>query len=297
MKIPFQNELAKLPSLLPKKKGADGGAALVPAASQRAALQLPPTKTPFDAYQRAKLIKLLNPGALVPGRSVLEVGCGLGDLLIVASKFNPKELYGVDGDPQVVEAAKKYTASIEADISVADAGDLPFPEKSFDVVLVMYELQHLDNKQEIKMVIEEVTRVCRQWVILIEQTAPERIEKEELTLHTVDYYKEKFKESAATFRLRKFEHLHTKASGFVFTGGSNPWHWIRWVFSPVLYLMGFPKSIMRMPVGENKLPDSELAMKLQKWSLPMVMGLDDIFRATEGTTVMWFEREKLFRRG
>ena len=54
--------------------------------------------------------------------------------------------------------------------------------------------------------------------------------------------------------------------------------------------MGFPRSIMRMPSGNEKLPDSELAMKLQEWSLPMIMGLDDIFRAEEGTTVMWFER-------
>lgn len=298
MKIPFKKELAnlKVPSLLPapKKSGGVGGA--LPEA-KRSVYQLPPTKTPFDAYQRNKLIKLLNLGALVPNRSVLEVGCGLGDLLIVAAKYKPRELFGVDSDAVLVEKAKKYTEQLEVDISVADVRKLPFPEKSFDIVLVMYELQHLQDKHELASVISEIKRVSRQWVILIELTASERIEKDDLTLHPVDYYKEKFKEIGDKFYLRKYEQLHTKASGFVFTSKSNPWHWIRWLFSPLLYLLGFPRSVMRMPVGENKLPDSELAMKLQKWSLPVIMGFDDIFRATEGTTVMWFEREKLFKRG
>lgn len=300
MKIPFQKELAnlKVPSLLPSKKPQDGeGKNLPQAPAKRSAFQLPPTKTPFDAYQRSKLIRLLNLGGMVPNRSLLEVGCGMGDLLIEAAKYKPREIYGVDGHADLIEKAKEYTAHLGADVSVADVRDLPFPEKSFDVVLVMYELQHLYDKRELLKVIEEVKRVCRQYVILVELTSPERIEKEGLTLHPVDYYKEKFKEKGDKFHLRKFEHLHTKASGYVFTSGSNPWHWIRWIFSPLLYLMGFPRSIMRMPSGNEKLPDSELAMKLQEWSLPMIMGLDDIFRAEEGTTVMWFERERLFKRG
>ena len=257
---------------------------------------------------------------MVPNRSVLEVGCGLGDLLIEAAKYQPKELYGVDGDKELVAEARRYTEGTGAEISVADVRNLPFPEKSFDIVLVMYELQHLYDKYELAKVIQEVTRVSRQWVVLVEQTAPKRIEKEGLTLHPVEYYKEKFKSDSyrddqgekhdwaefqvkarkkdlGTFRLRKFEQLHVKASRYVFTGGSNPWHWIRWLFSPILYLMGFPRSIMLPPVGEHKLPDSKLAMQLQKWSLPMLVGLDDIFRAEGGPTVMWFEREKLFRRG
>lgn len=321
MKIPFGKELAnlKVPSLLPAKQ--EGGGALTPA-GKRAAMQLPPTKTPFDAYQRSKLIKLLNFEAFVQGRSVLEVGCGLGDLLIEMSKFKPKELYGVEGDAALVAQAKNYIEGTGAELVQADVRRLPFPENSFDVVLVMYELQHLFDKNELSKVIREVTRVSRQWVILVEQTAPERIEMEDLTLHPVSYYKEKFKteayrpkvekdirnvkykvkveekdKDAGGFRLRKYEHLHVNASKYVFTSDRNPWHWIRWVFSPLLYLMGFPRSVMRPPIGENKLPDSKLAMKLQKWSLPMVIGLDDIFKAQGGTTVMWFEKERLFRRG
>ena len=159
-------------------------------------MQLPPAKTPFDAYQRGKLIKLLDFGKFVEHKSVLEVGCGLGDLLIEMSKYRPKELYGVDGDPELVEQAQKYVEGTGAEVIEADVRDLPFPEKSFDVVLVMYELQHLYDKHELADVIWEVTRVSRQWVILVEMTAPERIEKEDLTLHPVEYYKEKFKEYA-----------------------------------------------------------------------------------------------------
>ena len=52
-----------------------------------------------------------------------------------------------------------------------------------------------------------------------------------------------------------------------------------------------------MPTSEEKLPDSELAMKLQELTLPLTTSLDGVFRKVEGTTVMRFEREQLFRRG
>lgn len=268
---------------------------LLPQSGQRRALQLPIPQTPFDHYRRRKLVKLLRFNELVPYRSVLEVGCGFGDLLMEILKHGPKELFGVDGSKENIALARQYLEGMNVDLSVANARSLPFPEKSFDVVFVMFELQHILDEPQMNRVIREACRVCRQWVILVEDTAPATEKKQGYIRRTVSDYKAFFKNEK--FYLRRADLLDIAASKYVFTSGSNPWHWIRWLLSPLLYLMGFPKSVMKLPTGDNELPTSSFALFLQKVSLPIVTGLDDIVKTGVGTTVMRFERERLFRRG
>ncbi len=294
--LPEKFRSIKFPSLL--TDAVQRKEKLLPTSLPKSAAQLPIPKTPFDHYQRSKLIQLLKFGQYVGGRSVLEVGCGIGDLLLEMHKYQPKELYGVDSTAASIEFAKQYLKDIDVDLSVADAVNLPFPDNSFDVVLVMYELQHIDKDWMMKKVVNEVARVARHWVILVEETAPESYRHENIVRRTVDDYKNAFKNvEDSRFFLRSTEYLHVNASRYIFTGANNPWHWIRWVFSPLLYLMGFPSSWMKIPLGETDLPESKIAMLLQKWSLPFTSSLDNIYKSNDGTTAMWFEREKLFGRG
>ncbi len=268
---------------------------MLPQSSAKSAVQLPIPQTPYDLYRRNKLIKLLKMNELVEFRSVLEIGCGVGDLLLEISKFNPRELYGVDGDPEMIGMAEKFLAGVKVDLMVSDVRRLPFPEKSFDVVVLMFELQHILNEKELDKVVYEVSRLSRQWVVLVEDTSP--VEKRETgyVRRPVEVYKELFKKKR--FYLRKTDFLDVSASQYVFTGKSNPWHWIRWLLSPLLYLMGFPKEWMRLPIAESELPESKFALLLQKLSLPFMTSLDEIVKTGSGTTVMRFEREQLFRRG
>lgn len=294
--LPEKFKQIKIPGLLTKAEQRQEQ--LLPASLPKSAAQLPIPRTPFDHYQRSKLIHLLKFGRYIGERSVLEVGCGVGDLLLEMSKYNPKELYGVDSTPSSIAFATEYLKGIEVDLTVANANDLPFPDKSFDVVLVMYEMQHIDDEGLMFDVAEEVARVARHWVILVEETAQESYQVENIIRRSVNDYKEVFKQTEhGRFFLRNNEYLHVNASRYVFTGASNPWHWVRWVFSPLLYLMGFPSSWMKLPLAEQEIPDSKLALNLQKWSLPFVSSLDNIYTSNDGTTVMWFEREKLFGRG
>ncbi len=300
----FQN--LKLPA---KLQGASKRVeSLLPASAPKAITQLPLPGTPFDHYRRNKLIQLLNFEQYVGERSVLEVGCGIGDLLKEMSKFNPKELYGVDSSQEALDFAHQYLTGVDVDLTLADAQRLPFPEKSFDVVMVMYELQHIPDEKSVQRVVNEAARVARQWVILIEETAQKTYQVENITRRPISFYKEAFKKANERtdvlknakdrrYYLRKSDYLHVSASQYIFTGTSNPWHWIRWLFSPLLYLMGFPSSYMKLPTSSSDLPTSKIAMLLQKWSLPFTTSLDNIYKANDGTTVMWFEREKLFRRG
>ncbi len=268
---------------------------LLPDAEEKPVLQLPIPRTPFDIYRKQKLINLLNLRQLAEYRSVLEIGCGIGDLLKEIVKYNPKELYGVDSSPKMVAYAKDFLKEEKVDVQVADVFRLPFPERAFDLVVVMAEFQHVSNKKEVERLMYEVCRVARQWVILVEETAPEETYRDNLIARTIEQYKAEMRKKQ--FHLRKVDVLDIAATSYVYTSRQNPWHWVRWVFSPVLYLLGFPSSVMKMPTTEEKIPDSELAMKLQELTLPLATGLDSVFRKVEGTTVMRFEREQLFRRG
>ena len=262
---------------------------------EKLALQLPIPRTPFDIYCKDKLIKLLNLRQLSEDRSVLEIGCGVGDLLKEIANYKPKELYGVDSSEKMVAYAREYLKEEKVDVQLANVFRLPFPEKSFDLVVVMSEFQHVPDNKQVERLIYEVCRVARQWVILVEETAPEEMIKENLIARTIEQYKTEMKKKR--FFLRSVDILDIAATSYVYTSRRNPWHWIRWVFSPLLYLLGFPSSVMKMPTNEEKIPDSELAIKLQAMTLPFATSLDSVFRKVEGTTVMRFEREQLFRRG
>ena len=304
--LPAKFQEIKLPASL--KDATKRMEQLLPTSVPKAAGQLPLPGTPFDHYRRNKLIQLLDFNRYVGERSVLEVGCGIGDLLKVMSQFGPKELYGVDGSQEALDFAQKYLEGIEVDLTLADSRRLPFPDKAFDVVMVMYELQHITDDKSVQRVVDEAARVARQWVILVEETASETYLQDNIQRRPVSYYKEAFKKANEktevlrdskdrTYYLRKADYLHINASQYIFTGASNPWHWIRWVFSPLLYLMGFPATYLKPPTSSSDLPTSKFALTLQKWALPFTTSLDNIYKANDGTTVMWFEREKLFRRG
>lgn len=269
--------------------------ALLPEAEPKPVLQLPVPRTPFDIYRKGKLINLLNLRQLAERRSVLEIGCGIGDLLKEIAKYNPKELYGVDTDPKLVAYAREFLKEEKVDVQVADAFRLPFPEKSFDLVVVMDEFQYVKDNKQLERLVYEVCRVARQWVILVEETAPVERHDDGIVYRTIERYKEELKKKR--FYLRSANILDIAATSYVYTSRRNPWHWVRWVFSPLLYLLGFPSSVMKLPTNEEKIPDSELALKLQELTLPLATSLDSVFRKVEGTTVMRFEREQLFRRG
>ncbi|MEK7257839.1 MAG: class I SAM-dependent methyltransferase, partial [Bacteroidota bacterium] len=92
--LPQKISNVSLPELFAgAKKGVNK---LLPAPSATIDLpQLPIPRTPFDRYRLRKLLRKLNLRS-VYGRSVLEVGCGVGDLLLEIAKYQPKEIYGVE---------------------------------------------------------------------------------------------------------------------------------------------------------------------------------------------------------
>lgn len=85
-------------------------------------------------------------------KKVLDVGSGTGTMTILIKQAYPTaEVVGIDGDPQILEIARRKARELGAEIRF-DQGlsfDLPYPNESFDVVLTTVMLHHLtrDSKQ------------------------------------------------------------------------------------------------------------------------------------------------------
>lgn len=84
-----------------------------------------------------------NPFSLGPiheGEAVLDVGCGAGvDSLVAASLVGPAgKVVGIDFTPEMIERAKanlRATAFANVTYETASAEALPFPDRTFDVVI------------------------------------------------------------------------------------------------------------------------------------------------------------------
>ena len=87
--------------------------------------------------------------AIAPGdRRVLEVGCGPGHLTIRLARDHGIEATGLDLDPAMIERAR---ANAERDVVraegrpsfvVGDVASLPFPDRSFDLVVSTLSMHH-----------------------------------------------------------------------------------------------------------------------------------------------------------
>ena len=87
--------------------------------------------------------------------SLLDVGCGTGTIL---SRIPAEaKLYGIDLSAQMIERAKK-TLKEKAELTVGDAGSLPWPQAAFDTVSCTFSFHHYPNPEK---VLAEINRVLK----------------------------------------------------------------------------------------------------------------------------------------
>jgi SAM-dependent methyltransferase len=105
-------------------------------------------------------------GLDLAGQSVLEVCCGSG-MLAEELASRGAHVTGIDFSPAAIARARRRARryGFTARFLVADAEQLPFPDRSFDVVVVHDGLHHLDNPFR---TIGEMARVARQGVLILE---------------------------------------------------------------------------------------------------------------------------------
>lgn len=93
------------------------------------------------------------------GKSVLEVGCGLGTMLMNWAR-NGSLCTGIDLNPTSVEQTQSrfHLHNLSADISLADANQLPFDNNQFDYVWSWGVLHHSPN---LELSLKELFRVLK----------------------------------------------------------------------------------------------------------------------------------------
>jgi ubiquinone/menaquinone biosynthesis C-methylase UbiE len=95
---------------------------------------------------------------LKEGQRVLDIGCGAGNYTIPAGQQTGMAI-GIDPSGPMVRAAQRRCQGLEGIICVQGTGEmLPFPDASFDVVLIVTVLCFTSNPQAL---LNEAHRVLR----------------------------------------------------------------------------------------------------------------------------------------
>jgi ubiquinone/menaquinone biosynthesis C-methylase UbiE len=94
-----------------------------------------------------RLRKMTVDQALIqPGETVLDVGCGTGDVTLLAkTRAREGRVYGIDPAPEMISVARNKAArkGLEIDFRVGVIESLPFPDASIDVVTSSLMTHHL----------------------------------------------------------------------------------------------------------------------------------------------------------
>jgi ubiquinone/menaquinone biosynthesis C-methylase UbiE len=98
-----------------------------------------------------------------PGDSVLDVGCGTGEVTLLAkTRVKDGSVYGIDPAPEMIAVARRKASrkglSIDFRVSVIEA--LPFPDASIDVVTSSLMMHHLPENVKVRG-LAEIYRVLK----------------------------------------------------------------------------------------------------------------------------------------
>jgi len=110
------------------------------------------------------LRKLTVDNALIkPGDSVLDVGCGTGEVTLLA-KIRAKngKVYGIDPAPEMITVARKKAArkNLDIDFRLGVIEALPFHDGSMDVVTSSLMMHHLPEDLKVRG-LAEIYRVLK----------------------------------------------------------------------------------------------------------------------------------------
>jgi ubiquinone/menaquinone biosynthesis C-methylase UbiE len=93
------------------------------------------------------------------GERVLDVGCGTGSLArALLSSGTKTRVVGIDPTEDFVSFAKRRMPGPRAEFHVGIAETLPFPDRSFDVVLALLVMQEMDERSR---AVREMVRTTR----------------------------------------------------------------------------------------------------------------------------------------
>lgn len=157
----------------------------------------------YDGRWVSVVEKFRDHYGLTAENSVLDVGCAKGFMLHDFRQVIPGiKVAGIDISQYAIDNAME---SVKPFVGVANAKDLPFPDKSFDLVVSITTIHNLPL-EECKQAIREVQRVSRKYAFITldswrNEVDRDRMQKWNLTALTymhVDDWKKLFAEVGYT---------------------------------------------------------------------------------------------------
>lgn len=107
--------------------------------------------------------EILNSAQIRPGDRVLDLACGSGSFAVLLTKhFTEIEVVGLDGDPDILEQARKKAQRQNLDLKFDQgmAHAMPYGDDEFDVVFSSLFFHHLSTLDK-KSALAEIRRVLR----------------------------------------------------------------------------------------------------------------------------------------
>lgn len=92
------------------------------------------------------------------GLSVLDIGCGTGGLLRSLAGSGASRLVGIDLSSGMLNVARGLAGTANIDFIEASAGEIPVPDRSFDVVTSCIAFHHFPDPSG---VVREIERVLK----------------------------------------------------------------------------------------------------------------------------------------
>lgn len=109
-----------------------------------------------DMAYRRRAVRLIDWLELRDGERVFDCGCGMGFYLMALGELRPLRLFGLDGDVERLHWAQRE--HVPAALLSGDILKLPFPDASFDKVLMSEVLEHIADDEAALL---EVYRVLK----------------------------------------------------------------------------------------------------------------------------------------
>ena len=106
------------------------------------------------------------------GARVLDVGCGTGSHLLLYIEHECKA-HGIEQSPAMFEQASQKLGD-SAELQNGDATAMPYPDDSFDLVIVMLVLHEIDAQTRIKILAESKRVMKKNGRMLVIDYHPER---------------------------------------------------------------------------------------------------------------------------
>lgn len=149
----------------------------------------------------------------VKDKRVLDVACGSGYGSNYLAKEGAKKVIGLDCSAEAIDYAKDKFSYKNLEFLVGDAHNLPFKDKSFDVVVGFEMIEHLNDT---KRFLSEVKRVIKKGGIILLSTPNEENYPEGNHYHIKEFLEDELKELLSSyFKLNKFFYQKNIASAVI----------------------------------------------------------------------------------